>query len=178
MNLKLFYLYTAILVEFQEKYEVNAHIQPTGFKEKSYIHIYIYMFIHTHTHTHVCMHAKSRQSCPTLWPFGLELSRFLYLWDYPGKNTGVGCHALLQGIFPTQGLNPCLLCLLHRQATLVPPGVQVCMYICVYILSYSSLLWSCWNLRQIIFFLCSDPPSTVSKLWSPSLLTQSYSLTP
>ena len=24
----------------------------------------------------------------------------------PGKNTGVGCHALLQGIFPTQGLNP------------------------------------------------------------------------
>ena len=29
--------------------------------------------------------------------------------DFPGKNTGVGCHALLQGIFPTQGWNPCLL---------------------------------------------------------------------
>ena len=29
--------------------------------------------------------------------------------DSPGKNTGVGCHALLQGIFPTQGSNPCLL---------------------------------------------------------------------
>ena len=28
--------------------------------------------------------------------------------DFPGKNTGVGCHALLQGIFPTQGLNPSL----------------------------------------------------------------------
>ena len=27
------------------------------------------------------------------------------LWDFPGKNTGVGCHALLQGIFPTQGSN-------------------------------------------------------------------------
>ena len=26
--------------------------------------------------------------------------------DYPGKNTGVGCHALLRGIFPTQGSNP------------------------------------------------------------------------
>ena len=24
-------------------------------------------------------------------------------WDFPGKNTGVGCHFLLQGIFPTQG---------------------------------------------------------------------------
>ena len=28
----------------------------------------------------------------------------------PGENTSVGCHAFLQGIFPTQGLNPCLLC--------------------------------------------------------------------
>ena len=27
-------------------------------------------------------------------------------WDSPGKNTGVDCHSLLQGIFPTQGLNP------------------------------------------------------------------------
>ena len=27
-------------------------------------------------------------------------------WDSPGKNTGVGCHTLLQGIFLTQGLNP------------------------------------------------------------------------
>ena len=33
-------------------------------------------------------------------------------WNSPGKNTGVGCHALLQGIFPTQGLNPHLLSLM------------------------------------------------------------------
>ena len=30
-------------------------------------------------------------------------------WDSPGKNIGVGCHSLLHGIFPTQGLNPGLL---------------------------------------------------------------------
>ncbi|XP_070336642.1 coiled-coil domain-containing protein 171 isoform X2 [Odocoileus virginianus] len=36
--------------------------------------------------------------------------------DSPGKNLGVGCHFLLQGIFPTQGLNPCLLHLLHWQS--------------------------------------------------------------
>ena len=30
-------------------------------------------------------------------------------WNSPGQNTGVGCHALLQGIFPTQGLNPSFL---------------------------------------------------------------------
>ena len=42
-----------------------------------------------------------------------------------GKDTGVGCHALLQGIFLTQGLNLGLLCLLYWQAIsvlLVPPG--------------------------------------------------------
>ena len=43
---------------------------------------------------------------PTPWTVA---SRPLCPWDSPGKNTGVGCHALLQGIFPTQGLNVCLL---------------------------------------------------------------------
>ena len=35
--------------------------------------------------------------------------RLLCPWDSLGKNTGVGCHSLLQGIFPTQGSNPGLL---------------------------------------------------------------------
>ena len=40
--------------------------------------------------------------------------RLLYPWDLPGKNTGVGCHFLLQGIFPTQGSNASLLqCFSH-----------------------------------------------------------------
>ena len=34
-------------------------------------------------------------------------------WNFPGMSTGVGCHALLQGILPTQGSNGCLLCLLY-----------------------------------------------------------------
>ena len=42
-------------------------------------------------------------------PYGLQPARLLCPWDSPGKNTGVGCHALLQGIFQTQGLNPDLL---------------------------------------------------------------------
>ena len=46
-------------------------------------------------------------------PFGLWPTRLLCPWDFPGKNIGVGCHFLLQGIFPTQGLNLCLLCFLH-----------------------------------------------------------------
>ena len=41
--------------------------------------------------------------------YGLQPTMPLYLWDSPGKNTGAGCHPLLQRIFPTQGLNPGLL---------------------------------------------------------------------
>ena len=43
-------------------------------------------------------------------------------WDCPDKNTGVGCHALLQGIFPTQGSNPHLLSLLHCRQILSLPS--------------------------------------------------------
>ena len=42
-------------------------------------------------------------------PHELQPTRLLCLWNSPGKNTGVDCHSLLQGIFPTQGLNPGLL---------------------------------------------------------------------
>ena len=41
--------------------------------------------------------------------------------DFPGKNTGVGCHFLLQGIFLTQGSNLNLLHLLRWQADSLPP---------------------------------------------------------
>ena len=44
------------------------------------------------------------------WPFAAYgQSTLLCPWDSPGKNTGVGCHFLLQGIFPTQDLNPSFL---------------------------------------------------------------------
>ena len=48
---------------------------------------------------------------------GLQPTRFLCSWDFPGKNTEVCCHFLLQGIFLTQGSN---LCLLHWQSDSLP----------------------------------------------------------
>ena len=42
----------------------------------------------------------------SLRPHGLQPTRLLRPWDFPGKSTRVGCHFLLQGIFPTQGSNP------------------------------------------------------------------------
>ena len=53
----------------------------------------------------------------SLQPYGLQSPRLLCPWDSPGNDTGVGCHFLLQGIFPTQGLN---LHLLHLQVDSLP----------------------------------------------------------
>ena len=51
--------------------------------------------------------------CATLWIIAYQSPLSM---DFSRKNTGVCCHFLLQGIFPTQGSNPCSLCLLHWQA--------------------------------------------------------------
>ena len=56
--------------------------------------------------------------CPTLCdPMGCSPPGSSVHVDSPGKNTGVGCHVLLQGIFPTQGSNPGLM---HCRLTLPP----------------------------------------------------------
>ena len=57
------------------------------------------------------------QSCPTLQPHGLQPDRLLRPQDSPGRNSRVGCHCLLQGIFLTQGSKPCLL---HWQTDSLP----------------------------------------------------------
>ena len=78
-------------------------------------------------------------------PMDGRLTRILCPWDFPGKNTGMGCLFLLQGFFPTQGSNSGLLdC---RQA--------------LYHLSHqgSPLTIMTWkdNLRHIVnFFKCSQ----------------------
>ena len=68
---------------------------------------------------HYCCCCLVTKSCLTLgtpWTIRLPCS-----WDSPGKNTGVGCHVLLQGILPTQGSNSGLL---HWQVVSLPVGHQ------------------------------------------------------
>ena len=68
----------------------------------------------------------------SLLPHGLYPARLLCPWDSPGKNTRVGCHALLQGNYLALGLNLCLLCLLHWQVgslPLAPHGKPTIAYI-------------------------------------------------
>ena len=64
-----------------------------------------------------------------------EPSRLLCPWTPPGKSTGGGCRSLLQGIFPTQGSNSCLLCLLRWQGNslpLAPPAKPQYLFYIIY----------------------------------------------
>ena len=95
---------------------------------------------------------------------------------FPGKNTAVGYHSLLQGNFPTQGLNPCLLWILHWQEESLPPGNALhlsgswgCRTPGVAMNIYVSLLRLLnFYLFQVSPFFGSKPHS-VSFLWIPNL---------
>ena len=92
--------------------------------------------------SHIMWHAKLLQSCPIVCnPQGLLPPGFSVCWVFQAKITGIGCHFLLQGIFLTQGSNPCILCPLHWQADsspLVPPGKPHTRW-----RSHNSWRWDC-----------------------------------
>ena len=78
----------------------------------------------------------------SLRPHGLDLTRLLCPWDFPGKNAEVGCHFLLQGIF--QGLNPHLLSLLNWQADSLPlRHLGSHWYIMYFLLLLHEKMWLC-----------------------------------
>ena len=114
---------------FSQNVYLGSTIHNMSFSILYYYRIYIYIYnIYTNITIYFpfpvffYVHACSVYSVVfhSSRPHGLQLARLHCPWDSPGKNTGVGCHALLQRIFPTQGQNPCLLRLLHcRVASLL-----------------------------------------------------------
>ena len=73
------------------------------------------MFVCVCVYVYVCVLSCS-DMFDSLWPHGLQSTRLLCPWNFPGKNTGAGCHFLLQEIFLTQGLNPYLVQILYHCA--------------------------------------------------------------
>ena len=108
---------------------------------------------------HVYVHAKFLLSCLTLCdPMDCSLPGSFV--DFPNKNTGVGFHFLLQGIFPIQGLNPCHLhcrqALYHWTTNEAYPTY---MYVCGSIICYIHLQWVSCSIREKV--ACSRPPMIV-----------------
>ena len=79
------------------------------------VHVRVHARVRARVRVHACVCARvcAVLRCSvvshSLQPHELQPTRLLRPWDSPGKNPGAGCHALLQGIFPTQGLHPHLL---------------------------------------------------------------------
>ena len=97
-------------------------------EEKSSFTLFFFLIEHIHwSPTYV--HTKSLQSCPALCdPIDGSPPGSSAHGVSPGKNTGVGCHFLLQEIFLSQGSDPHLLRLLHWWADslpLAPPGKPI-----------------------------------------------------
>ena len=98
--------------------ELEAQQQSCAYREESHLF-----------HVRLLSHFNCVWLFVRLWP-----ARFFGPWDSSGRNTGVSCHALLQGIFPTQGLNLPLLCptlaggFFPTSATWKPPVTS--LYLC------------------------------------------------
>ena len=107
---------------------------------------------------------------------GLQPTSTLCPWNSPGKNTGVGCYFLLQGIFLTQGSNP-QLCLLHWQADSLPlaapgkPTASKCQKKPIY---KEAKLLKALTLKALRFHVIS--PGLCS-LWNQSMETNTKKLT-
>ena len=93
----------------------------------------------------------------SLRPHGLQPTRLLHSWDFPGKSPGVGCHFLLQGIFPTQGSNPGLLhcrqilyCLSHQRS---PGEMQIKTSVRCHFTS-TSIVGVKWHLTEVLICIC------------------------
>ena len=99
------------------------------------------------------------QSCLTLRPHELYPARLLCPWYSLGKNTGMGCHFLLQGIFPTQESNSAFLCLLHWQVDSLPrapPGKStILLSILCKILLFLFFFFLIINNENFISYICS-----------------------
>ena len=79
----------------------------------------LFCFLLSRLRVHACSGA---QPCPALLRLhGLWPARFLCPWDFPGKNPGVCCHFLLQGIFLTRD-QTCIACVSRWFFTTEPPG--------------------------------------------------------
>ena len=102
------------------------------------IYVYVYVYVHTHTHTRIWKESERVShsvASDALWPQGLKPTGLLCPWHSPGKNTRMGSHSLLQGIFPTQGLKSGLLHCRQITYQLSHQGspTYVCMYMYIYI---------------------------------------------
>ena len=132
--------------------------------------IYTYMLMYIHYIKYICVFNHSVTSLCN--PMDCSLPGSSVHGDSPGKNTGVGCHALLQGIFPTQGSN---LGLLHCRWILYHLGHQGNPKIYIQCNIYTSIFYIIYTCTYFFQAVCKPSrDSIVSSYDEIELKTQSF----
>ena len=142
------YLYS--YTYFSESKCLKMQVMFPFFSSKNYFYIYVNSFCQR------CFRVCLISCFSRVWIWDcMDCSQpgSLFPWDFPDKNTGVSCHALLQRIFPTQGSNMRLLGLLHCRRILyhwATREAQTCRYMLL-----MSLLPKCgnWGSKKLEAFL-------------------------
>ena len=75
----------------------------------------------------------------TLWTHGLQSISLLSPWDFPGKNTGVGCSIPPPGHLPDPGIEPVSSALAGGFSATKLPGKPICVCVCVWVCVYVKL---------------------------------------
>ena len=109
-----------------------------------------------------CVHACVLSLSRCLQSPGLQPTRPLCPWDYPGKNTRVCCHFLLQGLFLTQGWNLCLQHLLHWKVDSLPMSHLRSLAVQWWFLYYSFVNRGIQNYCGQCVVMCSGTEGSVS----------------
>ena len=136
----------------------------------------------------ILCHSLCAQSLSHVWlfvtPMGCSPPGSFVHKDSPGKNTGVGCHALLQGIFKTQGSNlhlpHCRRILNHLNHWGSP---YVPLYLWSFYLLWRLLIWYNTPTSTFLSFFCDISFSLLSNhlyhyIWSEFLVDRLYSPLP
>ena len=98
----------------------------------------------------------------SLWAHGLQPASLLCPWNIPDTNIGTDCRFLLQGIFPTQGWNLHLFCLLHWQVNSLPwdpPGE----WLVTSIVCALNIMWWKWHFTSAVFLTQSPYTSLIMR---------------
>ena len=118
----------------------------------------------------VCMRWSRSVMSDSLQIHGLYPTRLLSPWDFPGKNTEVGCHFLLQGIFLTQGSNPGLPRCRQTLYCLSYQGSYLHINITIYIVTFLDNI----SMRNYCSLHPSPFPCETGILWNPKDFTSGW----
>ena len=131
-------------------------------------HMYLYFYIHMNIYVHIYKPAACQVASvvsDSVRPHGLQPTRLLRPWDFPGKNTGVGCHFLLQCIKVESESEVTQLCLtLSDPMDCSPPGSSIHGIFRATVLEWGAIAFSHIQTYMYLYIYITPGASLVTQM--------------